>query len=302
MSACFRVSHEHVRGRRQLSVAGTAAVVGLVMLGLVSASRVRAQSQTTAGKLSQPFEVASVKPNRSGDPRHFFSFQDPSRLTATNVSTKMIIEFAYNLKDPQLSGGPSWINSDRYDIEAKLEDSVVEEQRKLTLSQREDQDRSMVRLLLADRFKLKVSQTTKLLPVYALVVAQHGPKLAQSISAPTSGAAHTSAPKIGLTGLGRIEMNGVPVSALADVLELVVSRKVIDETRLKGNYDAVLHWTPDERPTMFGTGEPANAPRADSPEISIFTAIQQQLGLKLEARKGPVEIVVIDQVDRASMN
>jgi uncharacterized protein (TIGR03435 family) len=296
-----------------LAAIGIAAVAGLLVFGLVNASRVRAQSSQVAEAPLPSFEVASVKPNHSGTSRRFFSFGDPGRFTATNVTAKMIIEFAYNVKDFQLSGGPSWINSEGYDINAKVDDSLAEQLQKLPLEQRLDQNRLMLQPLIADRFKLKLTRETKELPVNALVVAKGGPKLTSTAFTPpdpssSNPATPPNGPGIGFNGIGKLVATDMPVSALADVLPMQADlggRMILDQTGLAGKYDFTLQWTPvNPVMTIGGVTLPplpgAAAPVPDGP--SIFTAIQEQLGLKLESTKGPVDTIVIDHVEEPSEN
>src|SRR5207249_5265469 len=121
-------------------------------------------------------EVASIKPNRSGD-TVAGALMPPERYTATNQTIRGIIEFAYNLQDFQLSGGPSWITSERYDVDAKVDDTRAAELRKLSFWRRRDQMGLMVQSLLADRFSLRLSHKTEILPIYELVIAKTGAKL-----------------------------------------------------------------------------------------------------------------------------
>ena len=178
-------------------------VFGLVMMGLVIAPQAGAQSAQPALATMPSFEVASIKPNRSGDGGMRFQ-NTPGRFVVNNANAKFLIEFAYNIKDFQLSGGPSWINSDRYDIDAKMEDSVVEAMQKLPFDKRQEQVRLMIQSLLADRFQLRVERGTKELPAYALIVAKGGPKLTETPDqAPRSaGSGSAPAPPPGPAGVG----------------------------------------------------------------------------------------------------
>jgi len=267
------------------------------------------RSSTAGDKPS--FEVASIKPNHSGSARSIFSFPPGStRFTATNLTTKDFIQFAYYLQEYQLSKGPNWIYSTRYDIDAKLPDATVGELQKLSQFQQMDQVRLMLQSLLADRFMLKVNRETKEVPVYILVVARDGPKLTEtapisSDDANLNAQGPPRGPRVGITGRGQITGTGVPVSLFADILSRQLGRKVLDRTGIKGNYDFKLQWTPDEsQPSSGAEGNPTvpAAPASDSSEPAIFTAIQEQLGLKLQSQKGPVEILVIDRIEQPSEN
>jgi uncharacterized protein (TIGR03435 family) len=280
-----------------LATAGVAALALPVVVGLVNSPQIRAQSQPSTGASLPSFEVASIKANHSGDNRVRLG-TSPGRFTTTGGTAKMIIGWAYNVKDYQISGGPSWINSEKYDIDAKMEDSLANELQKLTPDQRGDQIRSMVQALLANRFKLKVSHVTKEGPVYGLVVAKGGPKVTES---------KEYGGMMRMMGRGQLTATGVPIKYLTDAISRELGRVVLDQTGLKSNYDFMLQWTPEiPTPPASGTGDgsqgTANAPLPDSSEPSLFTAIQEQLGLKLESQKGPVDTVVIDHVEEPSPN
>ena len=295
-----------------LTAIGIAAVAGPVVFGLVNAPKIRAQSPPTTAAPSPSFEVASIKPNRSADlGRRVMSRH--GRLNATGITVKFLISMAYGVKEFQVSGGPSWIDSQRYDVEAKEEDSQAKELEKLPPDQQGKQMRLMLQSLLADRLKVKVSHTTKELPVYALVVAKNGPKLHDAKPGDTypngikgpDGIAHAGMMHM---GAGQLTGQGVPMPTLVMLLSQQLGRTILDQTGLKGNYDINLQWTPDESlGAMFNGpegGKPAtgNPPTPESSGPSIFTAIQEQLGLKLESTKGPVEILVIDHVEQPSEN
>jgi bla regulator protein BlaR1 len=290
---------------------GIAALAGPLIFGVVNVPRIRAQSAQTSGAPVPSFEVVSIKPNHSGDARSFVRLQ-PGRFTATAVPTKMLIQFAYDSQDFQLSGGPGWINSEKYDIDAKEEDSAAQALQKLSQFEQMSQIQLMVRSLLADRFKLKISFETKDAAVYALVVANGGPKLSRATATPADTNGSTpqvqapQGPRIGITGRGQITASGVPISMLAQVLSRQLGRQVVDKTGLNGNYDFTLQWTPDESQSLGGpegpTPTPAVAPPPDSFGPSVFTAIQEQLGLKLESQKAPVEMIVVDHIEVPSEN
>jgi uncharacterized protein (TIGR03435 family) len=254
------------------------------------------------------FEVASVKPDPSPSDHHIWGML-PGRFSTKHVTTKMLIAYAYNVRDSEITGGPGWIGSDEYNIVAKPEDPEAEKLAKLRWEQYRQEYGSLVQSLLADRFRLKVSYAAKELAVYALVVAKNGPKLTPS-TAPPPGSGPKRGPWIS-TGRGQLTTMGMSLSELADTLSEypdLGDRKVLDRTGLKGKYDVSLHWTPDQSPAAVfkgadgnntGTGE---APPPNTSGPSLFTAIQEQLGLKLESTKGPVEIIVINYIERPSEN
>jgi len=293
-----------------LTICSTAVAVPVVM-GLVnSPPRILRQLQEADGPAVQPFEVATIKPSRPGD-NMVQLFMSHGKFTTKGETLKGIIKLAYDIKsDNQLSGGPSWISSEKYDIEAKEEASVADKLQKLSFEEQAKQVRLMVQALLADRFNLKVSHQTKDLPVYALVVAKSGPKLTQTeVPQPASdGAPNKAFRGIRMMGPGQLSATNINIGLLADILsgQPELGRLVIDQTGLKGNYDWTLKWTPDQTaPMAAGTdgGHAApDAPPLDSSGPSIFTALEEQLGLKLEAKKGPVETLVIENIEKASEN
>jgi uncharacterized protein (TIGR03435 family) len=276
---------------------------------------------TSRGSFAQAtnptFDVASVKPNKSGSMRTRIMFQPGGRFTADNITLKMLIRLAYNVQNFQITGGPSWIDSDKYNIEAKATGEPEEEMRNMTEEQRKasmDRRRMMIQALLADRFKLTLHKESKDAPIYALVVAKSGVKIKElppeekkddgpkDMDKPD--AKH---PMRGGMRMGRGELSGqeIKLSFLADALSNEVGRKVIDETGLKGDYTFELKWTPDESHDagVRGPGGPGDAPPPpDANGPSVFTALQEQLGLKLDSKKGPVDLLVIDQAEKASEN
>lgn len=273
-----------------------AIIAATLAFGLLSTPPVRAQSPQPATTQALSFEVSSIKPNKSDDMRVMLRIT-PDGLSAIGVPAKFLIEFAYNIKDFQVSGGPGWIDSEKYDIDAKMDESNIEAIKKMPRDQAVEQRRLMLQSLLADRFKLKVTHSSKELPVYALVVAKSGPKLSQ--------AADTSAPAgAGPKGQlrftpGELTGTGISISGLANQLSRELGRNVVDKTGLTGNYDFTLRWTPEQPAAPGAAGD---APPPDSSGPSIFTAIQEQLGLKLESQKGPVELLIIDSIERPSEN
>jgi bla regulator protein blaR1 len=283
-----------------LIAAGVIAVAAPILFGLLNATPSQAQSQAGNTTKLPVFEVASIKPNKSAEPnvRLFFT---PNGFSATNAPLGEVIRLAYQVQEFQMSGGPPWINSERYDIEAKVDSSAAEKVNQLDM----DQHRAMLRPLLEDRFQLKVHQETKELPVYALVVGKNGPKLREAKPNDTypdgikdpDGVAR---PGLMRMGPGGLTAQGLPMDTIVRLLSQQLGRTVVDKTGLSGIYDVNLKWTPDSGPaSMMG---PDSKPTPDTSGPSIFTAIQEQLGLKLESQKGPVEILVIDSAERPSAN
>jgi uncharacterized protein (TIGR03435 family) len=249
------------------------------------------------------FEVASIKRNKSGGRTRIGPWPG-GRFTARNAPLQMLITTAYSLRDFQLSQAPGWLMSERYDIEAKTEGDPSF-----------DAMRIMLQALFEDRLRLQLHRETKELPIYALVVAKPG-KLHESES-PCSTVPGAAAPpgkrplplcdimaRPGRMDGTRASMGG-PVG-LAEVLSHLTDRLVVDKTALTGKYNFKLEWAPEpgEFPPPPGDAPPAalSSPPADPNGPSLFTALHEQLGLKLESRKGPVEVMVIDRVERPSDN
>jgi bla regulator protein blaR1 len=242
------------------------------------------------------FEVAAIKPSSPDAHGSSIMTDKVGGLNVTNMPVRALIKSAYGIRDFQLFGAPGWVGTERYDIIAKPErlpsvaeppdiQSMTDDQRKV----RDEQWKSRVRALLADRFGLVVHTETKEEQIYVLTVAKGGPKLT-IVSVPGTRQGTS-------VNQGRIQGFAGYISSLVTNLADVVGRPVVDKTGLTGKYDYVLEWTPD----MPATG--LDAPQSvDSPGPTIFTALQEQLGLKLESSKGPVDTYVIDKVDRPSEN
>jgi uncharacterized protein (TIGR03435 family) len=242
------------------------------------------------------FEVASVKPNTSGSRRSSTrTLSAGRRFVANNITVRQLILEAYNLRDLQLTGGPAWIDSDHFDIDASAPEDASP-----------DQVPAMVRGLLADRFKLLVHTEAKEQPVYALVPVRADKKLGPQIKESQldcSGPVQTK--ECGMNtdlsnGAGVMKGEGGTLADLARVLaNFVTDRMVIDRTGLAGEFDFELRWAAQN--LQAAQPNPADgAKTADSPPI--FVALREQLGLKLEAQRGPVEFVVIDSVQHPEPN
>jgi uncharacterized protein (TIGR03435 family) len=285
----------------------------LVIAGLAVALTAFAQTQPSPADRPK-FEVASVRPNTSGDNKVNIGIQPGGRVTAVNVPLVMIIRNAYQLQDNQLVGAPDWVLTERYDITAKAEREFPPPLPGGAPSPAQ----LMFQSLLEERFKLAVHRETRELPIYTLVLARKDGKLGSQLTRSTldceavAAARRAGAPTAPLKpgdrpicsmrmGFGQLVGTGFPLSNLARSLSQVVQRSVVDRTELTGHFDFDIKWTPDQLPSR--PGMPADQPfRMNGVEIdpngpSIFTALQEQLGLKLEATRGPVEVLVIDHVE-----
>jgi uncharacterized protein (TIGR03435 family) len=296
--------------------------------------------QTTAPLPS--FVAASVKPAAPPQPpgagvpfmmgcRGGPGTPDPGQLTCTNTPLIVLLTTAYGLKRYQING-PNWLNSDRFDIVAKIPAETTKEQYKL-----------MLQNLLAERFKLILHHETKELPTYALVVGKGGPKMKLSEEEPSAASKEAAAsspppppppPSPGLPDRPRMDADGFPVlppgmrkvtvnmmntktgrnrmlashesmTHLAEMLSNQLGRPVMDETGLKGLYDFTLEYAPGESMGPMGSappppgGENGAATTTGSPDApDLFSAIQAQIGLKLQPKKGPVDLLVIDRLEK----
>ena len=241
------------------------------------------------------FDVAAIRENHSDHTArsHIVSSSADSNLTVINVPMKMLLQFAFGLPETRILGGPDWLSSTKFDIEAKADSSVDDRLHSLSSDEAKLLKQKMVQALLADRFQLTDHMEIRELPVYALVAAKGGPKLEPSKSNGTTIDSWNS--KIDIRG------GDNTVALFAQELSKKLDRVVIDKTGIQGRYDMVLTWTPDDRaaPSPSVNGQISSA--ADSGP-SIFTAIQEQVGLKLESQKGPVQVLVIDRIEMPSAN
>jgi uncharacterized protein (TIGR03435 family) len=246
------------------------------------------------------FEVASVKPSTNASDRALVQAV-PGRLLMENFAPRTLIVLAYGVADYQVAGGPSWIGSDRYDVQAKAQGDATVQQ----------MEGPMLRALLVERFKLGFHRETQQLPVYELTrtgnaklqPTKEGSCTIYSLDAPPPRPSAPGAPATVFCGFPHLTQNGinraldgkgVTMSTLAGNIARSVRRSVLDKTGLTGTYDLHLEWTDSP------LNDIANPDKSDLP--SIFSAVTEQLGLKLESAKGPVEVIVIDRMDRPTPN
>ena len=251
------------------------------------------------------FEVASVKANKSGDGNGNMRGVGSDRVVATNMPVRPMITFAYQVAGYQLIGGPGWLTTERYDINAKMEAPPTSVIPFIPGSTTPNPMQLALRHLLEDRFKLRTHRETREMDIYALVMARPGggpgPGLkpttqdcskaveAQRPGAPPPGA--PGQPFCGISGSpGRVKFGGLPASSFATALAGPAGRMVVDRTGMTGSWDFELTFAPENRGP--------DAPPADPNAPSFFTAIQEQLGLRLESTKGPVDVLVIDSVEK----
>lgn len=306
------------RGRAGALPVATAIVAAALFIAAVAPLRAVRQGQTLPGSAQQPplaFETASVKPNKSGDEDRYIRI-DPSgaSLTVVNMQLRELITWAYQIQRFQLERGADWIASDRFDILAKPERAVPATG---AFFGGQDPLRMMMRTLLADRFKLVMHKETKELPIFELVLAREDGKLGQQLRpAAVDCAARAVAARAGTPppapsgppGPGSCGMNinpvsvrggGVTLTMLANILVGPAQRLVIDRTGLAGNWDLEVKYTPDRSQLPPGIEPPSSI---DWNGPSLFTALEEQLGLKLRPARGPVEVLVIDSVQQPTPN
>jgi len=297
--------------RALLLVCAVAAAVAIL-----GAPRPRAQSfAAPAGTVPAPdpnvplsFEAASVKPSAAKNPGIGIRRQPGGRFDTFNTPVKLLITFAYQVQDYQLSGGPGWISSDRFDIVAKFPGDPPA----IVPGSGADHMMLAMRTLLADRFKLVVHKETRQLDTYALSLVrpgQPGPALkpASGDCSPAAFAARrggpppapgTAFPVCGMQqGPGRIRFGGFPLSLFATGISNRLGRATVDHTGLAGNWDFELTFAAEVPPA--GALPPGVDPPAVDPNApDLFTAVREQLGIKIDSTKGPVEVLVIDSVSQ----
>lgn len=288
-----------------------AAMGTIVVSGGATSAWVAAQAPAASAQ----FEVASIKPNKSGPGPQRIGFQPGGRFTAVNVPVRDLIALAYGQPQPlpnfQIIGGPGWMTSDRFDVTAKAEGDFQPGP-----AGPPSQVPQMIRALLADRFKLVAHEETRDQPIYVLRLDRQdgklGPQLHPSTvdcvalrganrgGPPPGPPDFGKAPQCGaMMAPGRMMSGGMPILTLATSLSRLVGRVVVDKTGLTGNYDATFEFTPDQSqlpPGGIGNLPPGvPAPPVDGP--SLFTALKEQLGLKLDSDHGPVRVLVIDSIE-----
>jgi uncharacterized protein (TIGR03435 family) len=288
-----------------LAVAGVLTVITPLMVGVVNAHAIGAQEpakpvpQLIATSELPEFEVASIKPS-APDSNLRVDFAPGGKLYIANATLRFLIKIAYDIGDDQLAGGPRWIGSTRFDLAATPDRPLGGDPKNMAPDQIiafHKPTRLRLQRLLAERFQLELRRESVPMPIFALVVAKGGPK---KLTTTTS----TGDPKLNAkSGSGVLSAIGVDMATLAKFLsEGQTGRPVLDMTDLKGRFDFHLEWTPDPSLNPLPPNSGANQPPADVGGISIFTALQQQLGLKLEARTSPADRLVVVRAELPSAN
>jgi uncharacterized protein (TIGR03435 family) len=270
-------------------------VLAAVALVLVAPG---AHGQVPAAELPA-FDVISIRPRTADAPPGTIP-NAPDRFVRPNVSVAQLIEFAYEIRDFQIIGGPGWLRSDRFEVSAKAESAAAQPQMRL-----------MVQRLLADRFALRVHRETREMDTYALVAARRDGRLGEKMRPSERDCgpiidAGNPRPRAGealppcawfvalMNGFARLRLTGIRVARFAAVLEPMAARKIVDRSALDGTYDIELDFLPD--PGLLGLPVPNAAALQQSDIPPLATAVQDQLGLKLESERAPVEVILIDEV------
>jgi uncharacterized protein (TIGR03435 family) len=264
---------------------------------LVALAGFSANAQDTTQSIATPsimdpalvpgYDVATIKPSTPEEQGRGFNLRG-RHLVVTNMTAEDLITLGYNIHPKQVTGGPGWLTVEHYDM-----DILPDHEGMPSFAQA----RGIVRKLLADRFALRSHEETKELAAYVLAVAKTGPKLTKSASDPDSPPGLGGPP-------GMYTVRNGSMAEFAQVMQGTLDRPVLDGTGLKGRYDFTLRWTPDESQyggrvsTQNSTDNGANA----DPLPSLFTAIQEQIGLRLDAKKAPVKVLVIDSIDKPTAN
>ena len=309
------------QGRGRLGLARAGAIVGAAALLLAAVAPLAAAARNPNAASSQAaaapaFDVVSIKENKSGEAGQGMRRQ-AGRVVATNFPVRPLIIFAFGLQPQQLAGGADWLDSARYDINAQFSGEIP-----ITEPGTVGPIQLMLQRMLSERFNLVVHRETRELPIYALVLARSdgrlGPKITTAatdceavmndmLKSARGTGTPPAAPQL-LDGRpacgmrfspdGRLEAGGTSMAALARNMSGGVGRIVVDRTGLKGGFDFELEFAPNTVPPPGGALPAA----PDSNRPSMFTALEEQLGLKLQPDRGPVEVLVIDRVERPTEN
>ena len=259
-------------------------LISAVAVLLMAADVAVVLGQTTTQAETPVFDVAVIRLHHPvpHERSHIYSSSSDGNFKTVNVSLGALLQFAFGVPESRIVGGPNELRSQMFDIEAKADSAVDAALKKLPSDQGKLVKQQMIQALLADRFKLVVHRETRELPIYALVVAKGGSKLEASKS---DGVMISS-------GSRYLNAQGVTIAMIAQELAQDVGRVVMDKTGIEGRFDVDLKWTPDDEATA------GNADAAPS----IYTAVQEQVGLRLDAEKGPVEVLVVDRLEGPSEN
>jgi bla regulator protein BlaR1 len=307
-----RIARKLDFGRKLLlSTAGVLALALPIVFGVVNAPQVRAQDQAeSAGASAVAIKSASIQPHKSvngmNDP--FDIMFRPDGVTAIGATLQPVIGMAYEVQPDLISGAPDWVNSEKYDINLKVSDSPAPDAPKPAAGIGAQRLQLTLQAFLADRFKLAVHRETKDRQVYELVVAEGGPKLKETKPAflnpnGINGPEGPLPPRGMMTmGPGELTAEGTSLAPLVEQLSWQLGHTVLDKTGLKGNYDFSLRWTPSESEAgmmkLTGRKPAADGGSSASSGPTLFAALGEQLGLKLVPQTAPMQVLVIDHIEK----
>jgi len=250
---------------------------------------ISSKSGPTKSSLTREFDVVSIRENTSGASGIGYQFTDDG-LRFSNAPILMLIMTAYGLRDDQIQGLPHWAESARFDLIAKMTDPTVSDLSKLSL----EQQKAMLASVLTSRFGLRFHMESRVSQVLSLTLASGGVKLEES-SLPMK-AGETAPHGITLLNRGELEADAMTMPALAKTLSGILNQDVVDHTTLAGTYKIRLKWSPEDGPIE------ADDRQHEAPSPSLYTALKEQLGLKLLPRKGPTSKLIIDKIEHPSAN
>jgi len=282
-------------GMEMMKTLATRATLAAALLACAAPAFAQTPATPTTAK-KWAFDIVSIKPSHTADPNATMRLL-PDGMAATNVLLAMLLQNAYGIKPDLISGLPGWAQNAHFDLEAKVSPEDAEAFSKLGRQERFSVSQKMMQAVLADRFKLQAHIEIKQLPVFDLVIAKNGPKLRETMPTDTDGVKDPD-------GKRAIDMfhfdgtsftaQGLQIPALANNLGYRVHRTVVDKTGLKGRYDFTLKFTPETNPATD------NSTTDEAP--SLFSALEEQLGLKLVSSKGPTDALVVDHVQQPTEN
>jgi uncharacterized protein (TIGR03435 family) len=267
------------------------------VIGLLQAPLGWAQTVAIPPDANPPltFDVIAIKPANPNTQGGGVQIQPGGGLNFSNISAHFILTFAYDIRDFQLFGEPGWMKTERYDIKTKADGGAPGDMKQMNdaLFRKVDyQMKQRTRSMLAERFQLKFHRETRELPVYALVLAKGGHKLKAN---------NGDTPPNMRMNRGLLTSQRMPIQNLCNALANQLGRPVVNHTGLDGNFDYKLEWTPDPSPSIPGDSAEGTA-ASDPGGPSLSAALLEQLGLRLESKKAPVEVIVIDRVTKPTEN
>jgi uncharacterized protein (TIGR03435 family) len=259
---------------------GKAAVISQYTAAIGGAQEKSTQSSSNE---VHTYEVVSIKPNKAGTLSAGGTRVLPDGFEYMNIPFSIFVKGAYGLNlDSQVAGLPGWAREENYDIVAKVDAETAEKWKKLSRKERREEEQPMKQSILADRCQFRAHEETRELPVYDLVIAKGGLNMKE--------APPNETPMVMMSG-DQMTVHAMKIDTIASTFGGTVGRMIVDKTGLVDKkFDFELKWTPDDRPP------------ADDSEPSLFTALEEQLGLKLVSAKGPVEVLIIDHIERPSPN